>query len=376
MTQSNDETLAIHENSLPRSVIAPLRDLRDREYLSEQDYTLMIKASAVAPQKNHLLGFCCAFLVMRMNNMPIVDTISMAYDLGEQINLTWIQKRWRNEHERLSRLSTLRVLLADHIAYELSKFDKLLPSRWPGYLIRNSRKLAFEGKRQNHCVASYQPGILSGRFAIATVFVDRTRFTVQLGIDASDESSPRLLVLQVRAANNASPANAHRERISQLLQIPEHVPDSHPASENKNTHVTDAQTLLPTLHQLGIEKIMAYYHGYGDSGNWDSIDWEPHEINIPDEFTVRLPLHRNVFVDGQWRQILEEQDVTLHEAIESIADKYLDHSQTSCDNGDGGSATLTIQVNENELEFNVDLNYTETNCEFMESVDLATGEIL
>lgn len=376
MTRHTDEILADHEESLPRSALAALRDLRARNFLSDEDYASMIKAAAAAPQKNHLLGFCCAFLAMRMNHVPIVDTISMAYDLGEPLNLTWSQKRWRSEHGRLSKLYTLRHLLSEHVEYDLVRFDELLPDKWPGYLVRNSRRLAFEGHRQNHCVASYQGGILAGRFAIATVFVDKTRFTVQLGIHSSGDGNSRLTVLQVRGAGNTAPSEHHRKRINDLLRIRPITAISCPPAENPDSHIADAQTLLPVLHELGIEKIMAYFHGYGDSGIWDSIDWEPREVQIPDHFTVRLPLHKNIFVDGQWRQVVEEQDVTVLDAVESIAGQWLDHANSGCENGDGGSADLVILVNENTLEFKVNLNYTEQNCHFLQSVDLATGETL
>ncbi len=376
MTKQTDNILAIHEESLPRSVLAPLRDLRSRNFLSPEDYVLMIKAAAVAPQKNHLLGFCCAFLAMRMNNISIVDTISMAYDLGEPLNLTWSQNRWRSEHDRLSKLFTLRQLLSEHVEYELVRFDELLPDKWPGYLIQNSRRLAFEGQRQNNCVASYQAGILTGRFAIAVVFVDKTRFTVQLGIHSPDSGNARLTVLQVRGAGNTTPSENQRNRINELLQIRPLTANLLPHPANSNSHISDAQTLLPILHELGIEKIMAYFSGYGDSGNWDTIDWEPSDIKISDNFTVRLPQRKNIFVDGQWRQVVEEQNVTLLDAVESIADQWLNHANTGCENGDGGSADLVILVTENSLEFKVDLNYTEKTCHFSRSVDLATGEIL
>ena len=91
-------------------------------------------------------------------------------------------------------------------------FERHLPASWPGYLLKSSVKLGLEGHRQDHCVASYASLVEAGACAIATVLVDRKRWTVEL-VKTGKADAP-LRIAQIHGKRNSKPDGSATTRDS------------------------------------------------------------------------------------------------------------------------------------------------------------------
>ena len=74
-----------------------------------------------------------------------------------------------------------------------------------------------EGLRQRHCVASYHPQLQAGSCAIASVFIDRQRWTVQLL--ATGKPDMPLSIGQIKTRLNGLPTKEIRDRIHETLGL-------------------------------------------------------------------------------------------------------------------------------------------------------------
>ena len=106
-----------------------------------------------------------------------------------------------------SRRTTLERLSAANEVFDLSGFEAHLPSRPPGYLIRTSKRPGMEGLRQHDCVAEYHTAIQRRYCAIATVFVNRMRWTVAL---PHYEHEGKPWIAQIAGQRNQPPRSPDR----------------------------------------------------------------------------------------------------------------------------------------------------------------------
>ena len=109
------------------------------------------------------MQFLVAYLSLKKQGVPVEDTVLMAGSLKRRINLSWSARRWKEAHDKFSRMVTLEKLAKSSVDYSLDDYRAVLPNHWPGYLIGSSVRLGMEGLRQRNCVASYDDGIQSGR---------------------------------------------------------------------------------------------------------------------------------------------------------------------------------------------------------------------
>ena len=174
--------------ALPPKVALPLTQLVKIGQLREQDLRTVLDAGDLTGNHQTLVGFAAGAMGMKAQGVPIADTVSMAKKHGGRIRLDWTPRRWREEHDRLAKVVTLRQFSEENVVYDVEFFMSVLPA-FPGYLIRNSRRLAIVGWHQRHCVASYHSNVMRGNTAFACVFVNNVRWTVALN-KTGDTSNP------------------------------------------------------------------------------------------------------------------------------------------------------------------------------------------
>ena len=165
--------------ALPSKVAQPLRHLAKIGQMREKDIKTVLDAGDLTGNHQTLVGFAAGAMGMQAQGIPVADTVSMVKLHGGRIRLDWTPRRWREEHDRLAKAETLRRLSEKNVYYDIVDYYKLLPD-FPGYIIRNSRRLAIVGWHQRHCVASYHNKVVRGQCAFACVFVNHTRWTVEL----------------------------------------------------------------------------------------------------------------------------------------------------------------------------------------------------
>ena len=204
--------------ALSPKIANPLRQLLAADQLGQDVLVTILDAADLADDHTKLLAFTAAYLYLRSQAVPITDVIRMAKHLNHRVNLGWSAKRWKAEHNRLSRAEALLRLSQEQVTYDVSDYQPLLPDSFPGYLIRTSRRLGMEGLRQRHCVASYHPSLRTGSCALAVVFVNHVRWTVQL-VKTHHPAAP-LRIAQIKSRFNQSPPPEVTTQIHQMLDIP------------------------------------------------------------------------------------------------------------------------------------------------------------
>ena len=166
--------------ALPPKVAQPLTQLVKIGQLREQDLRTVLDAGDLTGNHQTLVGFAAGAMGMKVQGVPIADTVSMANKTNAQIRLDWSPRRWREEHDRMAKVITLRQFSEENVVYDVDSYAAALLD-FPGYIIRNSRRLAIVGWHQRHCVASYHNNVIRGNIAFVCVFVNNVRWTVALG---------------------------------------------------------------------------------------------------------------------------------------------------------------------------------------------------
>lgn len=354
-------------------VAVPFKRLIEAGQLDEATAEVVLAAGALDPrikgQPQMLIGFLAGYLFMQSKGVPVQDTLRMAHELGRQLNLFWSPRRWKEEHERLSRAITLRRLAGENVQYDLGDFAALLP-RFPGYLIRSSRRLGMEGLRQHHCVAAYHNRITSGRRAILVVFLDCQRWTVEIALTGDDEHP--LDLLQVKGRFNVNPSLDQRARIYELLGIEQRAGEPARQDGIAYHYLGNLQRVLPVLRAHGVESVTVIFDGGGDSGSIEDISFTP-DFDDQD-ILVGITQCSRVFEGGQWVTQIHERDVSLEDALTEITNDYLSETGVDWCNCEGGYGDLTIDVEEGTVILDVNVRHTNTSCEFYRTLDITTGD--
>jgi hypothetical protein len=355
---------------LPAKTRVPVERLLEKGLIDQETVETALSAVTHAGQPDRLLPFMTAVLFLRSQGVSVRDTVAMARSFGRAVRLDWSPGRWKQEHDRLSRLSTLNSLSAKAVTYELCAYRALLPPSWPGYLISTSRRLGYEGLWQQHCVASYHERIVNGACAIVVVFIDRQRFTVELTLTGSTERPLR--IVQCKSRLNADPTAQQRAAIRGALGIKEVVPAANPqCAPMRDGYLPTLRILLPVLRDHGVSQVHVEFDGSGDSGQVDQASFEPslHAASI----LVDLPSIDQQFVDDAFVPLQAVRRVSLQDAIDRLAEQYIDATGVDWFNSDGGHGSLCIDVGQGTIELNVYTRYTRSECEHSSTVDIETG---
>lgn len=342
--------------------------------MNEDVLSTVLDAGECAREHSRLLGFAVGYLHLRAQGVPVQDVIRMAKHQQRRINLAWSGKRWQSEHDRLSRAEALDRLARENVRYDVSRFEALLPARFDGYLIRTSRRLGMEGLRQRHCVAAYHNELREGRSAIATVFVDRQRWTVQLF--ATGDAERPLRLGQIRTRHNGYPSKEAYERVHKTLDVgPARAPEPRETAEaDRHTYMNTLRHVLPVLGRNGVQRVMVSFDGYGDDGSISDVSYDAagafdgRAVNVVRETVTTR------FENGRWVRERARMEGSVNEAIEDLTYDYLEETGIDWYNNDGGFGELVIDVENRTVALDVNVRYTESTNELYSERDILTGE--
>jgi hypothetical protein len=134
------------------------------------------------------------------NNRSIFhDTLKMAKTLNKKINCTWTTRRLKEEHDKWAQEIT-EVLFVDGDRPLKIKDIYLEFGLQAGYtILKTTREMALEGRRNKHCVATYISKVDYGNCAIYRIG-ENTLEVVKGKFDGKDA----LRIGQIRGYNNAS----------------------------------------------------------------------------------------------------------------------------------------------------------------------------
>lgn len=365
-------------DDLPFKVFMPFNKLITNGLLDEETVSIVLDAGELDDRASRdpskLLAFAAGYLYLESKQLPIRDTIRMAKEQGRRLNLDWTAKRWKQEHDRLSRAAVLARLAGENVVYDVSRYDALLPP-FAGYLIRSSRRLGMEGLRQRHCVASYHNQVNAGYCAIASVFVDRQRWTVSIALTGDAEAPLR--ISQIKTRFNEEPSNDIRKRIHKMLgiKITDTTPAGDQAGEHEYMYMDNLRTVLPVLRAHGIGSVTVEFDGYGDSGSIQSVTYDV--IDFDDAaISVDVAVVNSVFENRRWVRTRSIKRMSLNDAIEALTYDYLSETHVNWYDNDGGYGELVIDVVEGTVSLDVNVRFTESHMEFGQTCDIETGEAI
>lgn len=358
-------------HALPRKVGMPLTRLLESEHISADVLEGVLDAGELAGNRDWLLGFTVSYLHMQAQGIPVRDVIRMARAQRRRVKLSWSPRRWRDEHDRLSRAETLVRLRAENVSYDVAKYVSRLPKHFCGYVIRNSRRLGMEGLRQRHCVASYHQMLVAGYAAIVVVFVDRRRWTVQVAETAGD--CKPLRIQQIRSKLNEPPSAEVRSKIHEMLGIPIMQRDVVALPAQRHVYMENLRRVLPMLRQHGVETVEVSFDGSGDSGSIDGVAFIGAEID-GDAIGVELEGIRQYYENGAYASERTLRQLSLEEAIKEIAQDYLEETGVNWYDNDGGFGELSIDVVQGTVSLEVNVRVSHSDVEFRATKDIETGE--
>jgi hypothetical protein len=298
----------------------------------------------------------------------------MAKAQGRPINLGWSARRWKEEHDRLSRAEALARLAAENVLYDVSPFECRLPASFDGYLIRSAKRLGMEGLRQRHCVASYHSQLASGRCGIAVVFIGGKRWTVQLF--APENPAQALRLGEVRSRHNELPASETLSAIRGILGIPRIQPqtDDSRSEDGSHCYLATLRAVLPVLSRLEVQTVRVSFDGSGDEGAIEWIEYYPAMTDALETAMVEHPRGERRFDGGRWETVFRQTTQTIEEAIKELTYDYLEETDVDWYNNDGGYGALTIDVGRATVELEVNTRVVDSVTEFYRERDILTGE--
>lgn len=358
---------------LPRKTGLILGQLSEAGLLSRDTLSLLLEAGDLSGGDQRLLAFAIAYGDLRAAGVPVADTLAMARQLGARVNLGWSAKRWRAEHDRLSRAVTLKRLGAENTRYDLSNYDRVVDRPFPGYLIRTSRRLGMEGLRQRHCVASYHDQIKAGYCAIASVFVDGARWTVELRL-TGNAANP-LAIGQIRTAYNGVAGDSVRETIFGYFNVAMTANDGQRIREieDDRAYLENARRVLPLLQAGHVSRVTVSFDGSGDCGSISEVWFDGGDFDAANTTVESLGVARR-FEEGRWVTERVDERKSVRSAIEELAYDYIDETGVDWYNNDGGYGELVLDIENGTLALEVNTRFTESSLAFASVLDIVTGD--
>jgi hypothetical protein len=366
---SEELTLEARLDKLPRRVQIALRQLLQLGHVSVEVVAQILDAGELAGESEKLLGFAVAYLHLSAQGVPMHDVIRMAKSQKRSLNLLWSAARWRDEHDRLSRAETLRRLAEQNAQYDLSRFDPLMPPHFNGYLIRSSRRLGMEGLRQRHCVASYHGLIKAGECAIASVFLNHQRWTVELG--ATGDAARPLRVRQIKTRFNGNPSNTVRAQIRALFGDSFEDGASR-MSARPHAYRENLRRVLPVLREQGIQTVLVTFDGSGDEGSIDEAQFTP---PLASQTTATVEVAEIMMVMGPdgWKSEKQLIRRGLTEAVNLLAEDFIEETGIDWSDQDGGFGELNIDVEAGTVSLEISTRFTDSLTAYETTRDIVSG---
>jgi len=350
---------------LPKNVSTPFGQLLEAKHLSEETISGVLDIVQLGGRAEHALAYAVTYQHLVATQVPINDILAMAKQHHRRINPKWSRARWMEEHSKLGRISTLIALAESNCEYVLSEFEKYLPEKFPGYLIRTSKRLGAEGLRQGHCVAMYDKYIRGGHTCMAVVFVNKERWTVQLSI-----VNRTLQVVQIKAKYNQPASKDIRERINEVLgletsQEEDEISSAEHDAENLKLNLL---TVCNRLRMIGVERVVADFDGYGDSGTVDTplaYDGSQNEVKIGRDFgDMMVDYTDSVF---QWNPEMHQRTYSnetcrlcLEDALSRVIESHIESKGQDWYNNEGGFGEYVLNVTEARYCMSINVRYAES----------------
>lgn len=348
---------------IPSLVKVQVKGLIDNKLIHLGKLKESIEVCTYASQPERALPFAMAMQFLDSNSTSAYDTYVMAKKRNRPINVNWSPARWKEEHDKLSRLETFEKLAESNKVYDVSFFEMKLSARWPGYIIRNSRRLAMEGLRQRHCVAMYDERCASNTTCIVVVFLDKQRWTVELLRNRSDS----ITLVQAATRMNKQASQEIKNKLHQILGIQQPAAHKFISDEDENSKLV-ALRILETMRRNNIAALSCCFDGSGDSGQVDDATYKmigSNSFKRKPELDVTVPVRTTVTEysqeEGRYIKRTEMQETKLLTAFENLVEQVLDETGVNWYNNEGGYGEMTLFAGTGTFEYEVRQRFTNSN---------------
>jgi hypothetical protein len=127
-----------------------------------------------------------------------------------------------------------------------------------------------------------------------------------------------------------------------------------------DTRAHNKSLIFDVLAEVGIRKLTVDFDGYGDSGQIDDVEPGTDQAWITGDERIPVPTGRKVQlaspVPGN-----PPVEMTLQEAIETLAYDYLEETHMGWENNDGAFGTFVFNVPDRSITLEHNERYTEVN---------------
>ena len=142
--------------------------------------------------------------------------------------------------------------------------------------------------------------------------------------------------------------------MTDTTQIQSGTPIEDPRAHNKNL-------IFDVLAEAGIRKLTVDFDGYGDSGQIDEVEaWSTDQVWPTGAERIPVPSGRKLQlaspVPGN-----PPVEMTLQEAIETLAYDYLEETHMGWENNDGAFGTFVFNVPDRSITLEHNERYTEVD---------------
>ena len=130
------------------------------------------------------------------------DTVKMAKILDEKVNCSWSNKRLRQEHDNFTKKINDIIFIGSDRQMKINNIYLDFAEHSGFEIIRTTKEIAYEGKKQNHCVGTYVNKVEHGNCGIYRI----NNHTLELNTKYDKSSRTSLLVIgQLRGYSNSNP---------------------------------------------------------------------------------------------------------------------------------------------------------------------------
>ena len=205
---------------LSRKQKIALQFLLDNNWIDAGVHSVILLASRLARDPQNLIELIIGIGHLERVGVPVVETILMIAETGEQLNCRWSARRWKQEHARLSRKLGTNIPVADK-PFNIGWVEEALrarddPLRQHIKILDTLRKVNEEGNFMKHCIVNYLNFFREGNLACLSVIdPQRIRWTVTIQPASSKNTKPS--ISDIRGRFNAAPDSETRERIAEIL---------------------------------------------------------------------------------------------------------------------------------------------------------------
>ena len=205
---------------LSRKQAILLQALLDNGWIDAGMHGVILLAIRLARDPQNIIELVIGIGHLERIGVPMVETILMIAETGEQLNCRWSARRWRQEYTRLSRKSGANIPSANR-PFDVGWVEEALrtqddPLREYTRILDTPKKVSEEGYFMQHCIENYMNSFRKGNLACLSV-IDPLgiRWTVTIRPASAEDVMPG--VGDIRGQFNVVPDSAARERIAKIL---------------------------------------------------------------------------------------------------------------------------------------------------------------